>query len=147
MSHLRTQIRDAVATAVTGLTTTGANVFKHRTYDVPQSALPCLLVTSGDEALEYLSMGKGGRSVRVMATVTVEILTTGLSEPEDVTDAAYMEVFEALSGSTLSGIVKDFRLESVELIAPDDGEQPASGLALEWAAEYHFNESDIEVSI
>lgn len=42
MSHVRTQIRDALVTAVTGLATTGAHV--HAAYMNPTEVLPCLLV-------------------------------------------------------------------------------------------------------
>ena len=43
-THLRTSLRDAMATAVTGLTSTGSRVHKSRLYPVAADALPCLLV-------------------------------------------------------------------------------------------------------
>lgn len=44
MSHLRTQIRDAIATAVTGLATTGSRVHKSYANPFGDSDLPALLV-------------------------------------------------------------------------------------------------------
>jgi hypothetical protein len=49
MTHKRTTIRDAVVTAVTGLTTTGTNVTPSRVFNVETEALPHLSVYMGDE--------------------------------------------------------------------------------------------------
>ncbi len=51
--HIRKQIRDAAKTALTGLTTTGANVFSGRISALQASELPGLLIfLNGDEAIE-----------------------------------------------------------------------------------------------
>ena len=49
MSHVRQQIREQVATTVTGLTTTGSNVFQSRVYPLQDANLPALLVYSINE--------------------------------------------------------------------------------------------------
>ncbi|MEY2654030.1 MAG: hypothetical protein RLZZ524_1058, partial [Pseudomonadota bacterium] len=45
-NHLRQQIREAVAGAVTGLTTTGARVYQGRVYPLEDAQLPGLTVSS-----------------------------------------------------------------------------------------------------
>jgi hypothetical protein len=51
MAHARQTIREATATLVTSLTSTGTRVFQSRM--VPTAAtLPCLLVTTNDEEIE-----------------------------------------------------------------------------------------------
>lgn len=47
MAHAKQQIRAAVVTALTGLTTTGSNVYSTRVF--AHDALPSLNVTAGDE--------------------------------------------------------------------------------------------------
>ena len=63
MAHARKQIRDAAAAAVTGLATTGGNVFVGRATRVPASELPALLVYTargeeGGEEAEPILAGK-----------------------------------------------------------------------------------------
>ena len=56
-NHLRRQIRERIVTDVTGLSTTGSNVFQSRIYPIEASKLPCLLVYDTDETVEIRSMG------------------------------------------------------------------------------------------
>ena len=49
MAHVRKQIREAVKTKVTGLTTTGNNVFETRIYNLKPSNLPAIIVSTPDE--------------------------------------------------------------------------------------------------
>jgi hypothetical protein len=53
MAHVRKQIRDAVITSVTGLTTTGSNVFRSRIYPLEQTKLPGLCVFTRSETVEF----------------------------------------------------------------------------------------------
>ena len=54
--HVRQQIREQVATTVTGLATTGSNVFQSRVYPLSDSNMPALLVysTSEDSATDIM---------------------------------------------------------------------------------------------
>ena len=47
--HVSEQLIAAAKTALTGLTTTGANVFDSRVYPVTEANCPCLLIDQGDE--------------------------------------------------------------------------------------------------
>jgi len=49
MSHARQQVRDAVVTAVTGLTTTSTRVYASRVY--PHDSLPSLAVYTLEEEI------------------------------------------------------------------------------------------------
>ncbi len=53
MAHVRKQIRDAIVTAVTGLTTTGSNVFRSRIYPLESGKLPGLCVYTKSETVEF----------------------------------------------------------------------------------------------
>ena len=53
MAHVRQSIRDNIVTAVTGLSTTGSNVFRSRVYPLGTNKLPALYVYSNAETVEY----------------------------------------------------------------------------------------------
>jgi len=48
MAHAREQVRDAIVSTVTGLTTTGSSVYPNRQYDLTEAELPALRVYTGD---------------------------------------------------------------------------------------------------
>lgn len=47
--HRAEDIVSAVLTKVTGLTTTGANAFRGRTYEIPETSVPCVCVYQGGD--------------------------------------------------------------------------------------------------
>ena len=53
MAHARQSIRDNVVTTVTGLSTTGTNVFRSRVYPLGEYKLPALCVYTAAEEVEY----------------------------------------------------------------------------------------------
>ena len=53
MAHVRQSIRDNAMTAVTGLSTTGSNVFRSRVYPLGTNKLPAHCVYSNAETVEY----------------------------------------------------------------------------------------------
>ena len=53
MAHVRQSIRDNAVTAVTGLSTTGSNVFRSRVYPLGTNKLPALCVYTDSEVVEY----------------------------------------------------------------------------------------------
>ena len=61
MSHVRQQIRERVATTLTGLTTTGSRVYQSRVYPLGPNNLPGLLVFTSSESSEVDVMGILGR--------------------------------------------------------------------------------------
>ena len=53
MAHVRQSLRDNVVTAVTGLSTTGSNVFRSRVYPLGTNKLPALCVYTDSETVEF----------------------------------------------------------------------------------------------
>jgi hypothetical protein len=51
-THARQQIREAAATVVSGLTTTGTRVYQSRMRPVADAGTPCLLVMTSDESID-----------------------------------------------------------------------------------------------
>lgn len=91
--HVRKQLREAVATALTGLTTTGARVFQTRAYPVRSTELPCLLVyTDGEQAEEDTQDEIDRRTI----AVRVEALAKAAADLDDTLDLIAKEVETAL---------------------------------------------------
>jgi hypothetical protein len=104
--HLRTQIRDAAVLTLTGLSTTGANVFPTRSRAIAVESLPALRVYCDDESIETASMGPDRERKRTMSLV-VEGITSTNASPEDTADQIVKEVELALDGNnSLGGLVK-----------------------------------------
>lgn len=105
MSHVRTQIRNQIVAYVTGLATTGSNVFTglSERIVVDKGRLPCLLVYFGEdtEASEHDSMGNLDRQLRVV----IKGLTYGVN-PEDELNQIAAEV-EAGIVRTVAGLAYD----------------------------------------
>ena len=56
-NHLRRQIRERAATTLTGLSTTGSNVFQSRFYPMESAGLPGLCIYTKDETVEISVKG------------------------------------------------------------------------------------------
>lgn len=144
MSHVRTQIVDAVTTALTGLSTTGANAFKTRVYALARGKLPCLCIYRGREASTPLEMGHPRLMDRTFE-VHVEIVAEG-EDFDDVTDQIAVEVEVALAADfSLGGLCKEFYLAGSEpgpIGQGDHGEKRLGSLRLTYRATYHTTDAD-----
>ena len=120
-NHLRRQIRERAATTLTGLTTTGSNVFQSRVYPMESAGLPGLCIYTTDEAIEIQSMG-GTRNVSRDLTLIVEGYATDSANVDDTLDQIGKEIEIAMSGDiTLNDLAQDSYLSSVEITLSGDG--------------------------
>ena len=120
-NHLRRQIRERAATTLTGLTTTGSNVFQSRVYPMESAGLPGLCIYTTDEAIEIQSMG-GTRNVSRDLTLIVEGYATDSANVDDTLDQIGKEIEIAMSGDiTFNDLAQDSYLSSVEITLSGDG--------------------------
>ena len=120
-NHLRRQIRERAATTLTGLTTTGSNVFQSRVYPMESAGLPGLCIYTTEETVEMQSMG-GTRHVSRDLTLIVEGYATASANVDDTLDQIGKEVEVAMSGDiTLNDLAQDSYLSSVEITLSGDG--------------------------
>ncbi len=132
MAHARRQIREAVATALTGLTTTGSRVFQSRMRE--QESLPCLLVVTDTENVDA--------SVGTIQQRDLDILVTGLalgaSNVDDTLDAIAEEVETAVqAGGTLGGLVSVAPvLTGIRTQFDDSLQQPVGEIELAFRCTY-----------
>jgi hypothetical protein len=80
--HVRQRIREQVATTVTGLATTGSNVFQSRVYSLSDDVLPALLVYSVSETSDIDSMGPIGSLTRSLS-LSIEGYVKNVSDYDD----------------------------------------------------------------
>lgn len=136
MSHARQQIRDAVVTAVTGLATTGSNVFRTRVHPLEEQMLPALLVYTLDETSEPDAMGSS-RGLDRSLRVAVEVAVQQLADIDNTMDTIAAEVETAIAANTgLAALVRDISLDSTTIVRSGEGEQRALGMQMAFTALY-----------
>jgi len=126
MAHARTAIRSAIVTALTGLTTTGTNVFGERAF--PTDKLPCLQVITGDEPEIVESLNSSPILERHLHLLVRCIAKAKMPTLDITLDNMLAEVEIALnSAGTLSNKVKDISApKSIEYGGDDTLEQPVA---------------------
>jgi hypothetical protein len=145
MAHVRKQIRDALATAVTGLSTTGANVYTSRVYPISSASLPALLVYTKDESSEYETITKPRTILRTLSAV-IDIYVKGNTTYDDTIDTIAAEVETALTDVTLSGLAKDLMITGFTTEFSGDPDQPVGTATLSIDIEYVTIEQSPEVA-
>ena len=134
--HLRDQIRAAVVTALTGLTTTSTRVYSSRAQDMQPANLPGLRIYTTEESVEIESLGINRRRHRTL-TLMVEACVKATSAPEDTIDDICKEVEIALdTANTLGGLCKWIEPTQFELEL--DGEADKSIAVGRMTFEVHY---------
>lgn len=105
-NHMRQQIRAAFATALTGLVTTGANVFTSRAYKLQQTDLPALRIFAGDEKIDMKTPQAPRLRERQLVMIVEAVVASGAGY-DDTMDEIVKEVENALdANNTLGGLVR-----------------------------------------
>jgi hypothetical protein len=148
--HARQQIRDAVATALTGLSATGSNVFKTRVHKLEQETLPALLVYTLQEDAERETIGarKQQRALRVGVEIAVQQVSGIDAELDDIAvevENALETAWQAASGIWAS--IRDLQLNSSVISMSGEGEQRALGMVLTYTVLYRTAEGVPETII
>ena len=126
MAHARQTIREAAATLLTGLTTTGSRVFQSRM--VPQESLPCLLITTNDEEITP-------GTISGMAERHLDLAVTGYAKQsstvDDTLDTIAAEVETAMSTFTYRNELKSIAVDFDEHL-----EKPVGMIRLSFLVTY-----------
>lgn len=146
-NHVRQQIREYFGTTLTGLTTTGSNVYESRVYTLQEDTLPSLVIYTKSESSEPIVIGTD----RVMSrelSVVVEAYCKATSDFDDTIDTISKEVEEAIMADrTLGGLAKDTYVESTEIEYTGDGEQPVGYVTLTFLTNYYVQETNPDVAV
>ena len=144
MAHFRQQIRERVATTLTGLTTTGSNVFQSRVYPIEENKLPCLLIYTKDETSEPLAMSPP-RSIEKVLNLVVEAYVKTNNNFDDTIDTICKEVEEALyTDRLINNLAKDSFLTNTEINFNSDGDNPVGIVVMTFEIAYHHTEGTLE---
>lgn len=101
MAHVRKLLRDAVVVAVTGLATTGANVFVDRVLPLQETELPALMVAVGDQ-VELDGIGAPELQRRTFS-VTIEARAKAMAGLSNTLDTIGAEVETTLAAAITVG--------------------------------------------
>lgn len=144
MAHYRQQIRERVATTLTGLTTTGSNVFQSRVYPIENTKLPCLLIYTREESSEPLAMNPP-RSIQKVLQLVVEGYVKANTNFDDTIDTICKEVEEALyTDRLINNLAKDSFLTSTEISYNGEGDNPLGIVVMTFEIAYHHTEGTLE---
>ena len=147
MAHARKSIRDNVATTVTGLSTTGSNVFKTRTIPLGVAKLPALCVYTRNEIINNSTMQPPRTQLRNL-DVIIEAYVKGISALDDTLDTISVEVEEALATDlTRGGYAKDTMVTSFEVDYDGEGDQTVGVARFTIAVKYATLENDVETAV
>ena len=114
MAHKRAQIKARIQTVLTGLATTGSNVFLSRTYPIATSDLPGLLIYANSESIERLEIGIQNRQQRTL-DLSIEAIAKGNSA-ESTLDTITVEAEEAMANDqTLNNLAIDSRITDTQI--------------------------------
>ena len=146
MAHLRQSIRERIATDVTGLSTTGSNVFQSRIYPIEDGSLPCLLVYSTSEDSEPTEMASPRPVTRILNVVVQGVVSA--TQPDDTLDTISKEVEVALAGDiTINSLANNSFLSSTEIEFNSDGAKPIGTVMLNYSVEYRNLDNNPESAI
>ena len=146
MAHLRQQIRERIATDVTGLSTTGSNVFQSRIYPVEDGSLPCLLVYTTTEDSEVTEMASPRPMTRILNVVIQGIV--GATQPDDSLDNISKEVEAVMAGDVnINSLADSSYLSSTEIEVNADGAKPIGVVRLNYVVEYRNVDNNPETAI
>lgn len=144
MAHVRKLIRDDIETTLTGLTTTGSNVYQTRVYPLAEDRLPGLAIYTSSEAAEYATINPPRTQIRTLS-VSVDVYVKAVTGYDDTLDAACVEIEEALyTDRTRGGNAKDTRVTAFDSDFSGDGDQPVARATLTVEVEYVTLENNVE---
>lgn len=134
MSHARSTIRDAFVTALAGLTTTGARVYKSRLYPLDNDNLPGLTVFVTSEEVGE-DEGKIARIQHRSCEVVVKGYDKLIAGLDDQLDTIAAEVESAVFNATVPGSIA-LDLVNTESDIETGTEKPVGEITLTFRVQY-----------
>lgn len=149
MPHARTQVRDAVKTALLGLATTANRVYIGRTRPLAEKHEPLLLIYARETRSEADSRPprKLAHMLQLFVEGRISIRASGQNDDasqrtEALLDQIELEVATAIAAdATLGDLVKDILLVRSTLSAQAPGTNHEGEVRLEFAVEYRTAET------
>lgn len=146
MTHVRTQIRVAVAALLAGSADAGGRVQGRRSLPQPKGLSPTFIYAFQNERSNDVSMG--GTQERV-AELRITACAKGDAEAtEDILDRMAVHVDQRLSANAdLGGLIQTWEYLSTEYSFSGEGEQTLCTAALTYALTYYTRREDSQTSL
>jgi hypothetical protein len=136
MAHIRQQIRDRIIADVTGLTTTGANVYDSKLYNILQGELPALAVYTQNETSEISTIAPNVTLDRELEVI-IECYAEANQNIENTLDTIAGEVENSLGTDlTLNNLCITQFLSSTDIDFTSEGEKPLGICKLTYNVRY-----------
>ena len=136
-THVRRQIREAAASVLAALSTTGTRVSQSRMRPRADAALPALLIETNEESISPHSIGA---QLQRDLTLTVRGVAKATSDVDDTLDAIALEVETALAAApTLGGLSSQTALQRITVDFDDSTDKPVGVIALDYQVTYFTN--------
>lgn len=134
-NHVRQQVREAMGTLLTGLTTTGARVYQSRARPLSDAELPALRIyTDGDE-VETLTVDRPAAQERTV-DIRVEAVARVSDNLDDTLDTICKEVETVIGNNpTLSGKARDCLYTGVKIDMQANGDRVAGVASMSFRAD------------
>lgn len=146
-NHVRQQIRERVASVLTGLTTTGSNVFQSRIYPLEKSNLPCLSIYTQEEQSRPVELGNEARTISRVLKLRIDGVARATSDIDDILDTIAKEVETAMANDVVTGgLSKGHELTETIISLFGDGEQPVGIVSLLYDIQYFNQENTPDVA-
>lgn len=136
-------VMQQVVSTVTGLTTTGAQVYRARAYALP--AVPALSVEQGDDT----PVAEPGNSNTLYMdnelVVQITAVVSSTSNVETELNQIREEVYAAMMADTTLGLAYVYDVRWLGADAPDisdEGERPVASVTTNWAIYYRHSYTD-----
>lgn len=142
--HIRRQIRDRAISMLTGLPTTGANVFASRVHPLEPARLPAICIYTLSEESSLMNMGSV-RHLQRNLDLIVECVTAIVDELDDTLDAMAVEVETVMAADqSIGGLTYDAVLTStrIALHPQRESERPTGSAILTYRVTYRTRASD-----
>tara|TARA_Y100001937_G_scaffold1817_1_gene2324 strand:+ start:952 stop:1440 length:489 start_codon:yes stop_codon:yes gene_type:complete len=136
-------IKQSALKTLTGLSTTGSNIFASRVHNLSSINLPALLLYTVEEESQPLVMNPA-RSIEKTLTLHLEGYVKQNATYDDKVDDISKEVEEALfTNRLLDGLVKDSFLTNTEIEYESEGDNPLARVVMDFQVVYHHTEGSI----
>jgi len=138
------EILDAVVTLVTGLTTTGSNVFRGQVYDIPDASLPAISIFMGEDTLdEELSNSLYDWSITIYVESKAEEASTQIDETLNTIRAEVHAGLFSVEDLGLSFVFKVTPIRAEEPVLSAAGSKPMGTQKLEYQVMYRTSRTNL----
>lgn len=145
--HLRKQIRDAVAAALTSLTTSGARVYESRTHELQDANLPGLRIYTNSEDARVSEILSSNRVLERDLQLVVEACSKKSSGLDDELDLMVQEVEVAIAANQGAGGAKWIQLKSIEIDMEGEAEKEIGVARMTFEVRYNAALSAPDVAL